>query len=343
MAALAVAATCSAAERPTSMAAGPLHTLTVATNSLAESRLFYETGLGLTVEGPLSASAEASRTQRGLWDVPDDLGWSTYVLRRPGVEAAAQIRLLVLDRASAATRTSWSPATVGPFTIGFPNTRQEALDRELRRLGFGALNALERSPFRADDGREYEILETVHTGPDFVCAVGVARGVGQPSITPVDAQGMGGPGYSMMIVPAVEPMVRFLEEGLGFTVKSQRVWKSTGTRGALNVPDGTEFDFAQLVPAEGSHGFFILIAFRNLAMDAPVVPPRLPHRGLVLYSLPVPLLDAALERVVAAGATAVRGPLHLDAPGIGAHRFATVLAPNGVMFELFERVAAPSR
>jgi len=34
----------------------------------------------------------------------------------------------VLDRPSEPWRGSWEPAVYGPYTIGFPNTVQEALD-----------------------------------------------------------------------------------------------------------------------------------------------------------------------------------------------------------------------
>lgn len=317
-------------------ASGPIHTFTIATQSLEESRLFYGTGLGLRIEGPLAVSDSVRAAQRKLWQIPGEIGWQQYLLYREGVDGAARIRLLVLDRPTPSARPSWSPTVRGPYTIGFPNKRQEQLDSEMRRLGFGALNAMERSPFVSDDGRRYEILETVHTGPDFVAAVGVARGDAEPPITPVDDKGMGGPGYSMMIVDDVDAMVAFMTEVVGYRVKSRRIWKSTGTHGAMNVPDGTEFDFAQLVPPGEPYGFLICIEFRNLPTTQAAVPPRLPARGLVMYSLPVTELDATLERARRAGITEVSGPVELDAPGIGKHRYATLVAPNGAMFELFE-------
>jgi catechol 2,3-dioxygenase-like lactoylglutathione lyase family enzyme len=312
------------------------HTFTVATNSLAESLLFYEQGWGLRVKGPLALSPDTVATQRRLWNLPADLGWATYLLHRDGVDYAAQLRLLVLDRTMPAFRSHWSATTLGPYTLGFPNRRQEAVDRELRELGFGALNALERTGFTAPDGRRYDIVETVHTGPDFVLGVGVARGPGEPGITPLNTDGMGGPGYSMMIVDDVEPMVRFMTEVIGYRVRTRKVWQSTGRKGALNLPDGTEFDFAQLAPHGDWPGFLVFIAFRNLAAAPPVVPPRLPNRGLVLYSIPVTDLDAALGRARGLGLASIIEPLPLTVPGMGGTRYATVLAPNGTMFELFE-------
>ncbi len=322
-----------------SLVAGPPHTFTVATNSLAESRLFYERSWGLRVVGRVALAEPVAHAQHELWGVePRSTRWQTYYLRRDGVDYAAQIRLLVLEQAAPAYRTSWSPTRLGPFTIGFPNGRQELFDRELRSLGFGALNALERTSFTTADGRRYEIIETVHTGPDFIAGVGVARSAGEPGITPLDATGRGGPGYSMMICDDVEPMVRFMTDVLGYRIRTRKVWQSTGSQGALNVPDGTEFDFAQLAPPDSPYGFLVFIAFRNLTTTPPAAPPRLPSRGLVLYSLRVGNLDDRLARARAfpGGALQVRGPVALAVPGMDGARFATVVAPNGVMFELFD-------
>ena len=316
--------------------AGPPHTFTIATNSLAESRLFYETGWGLRVVGPVAIAADVEVAQRKLWSMPPDIHWTTYLLVRDQVDYAVQLRLLVLDRTTPAYRSSWHPTGLGPYTIGFPNRRQEEIDVEMRRLGFGALNALERTDFVTPEGRRYDIVETVHTGPDFIAGVGVARSAAEPGITPLNAAGVGGPGYSMMIVDDVEPMVRFMTEVIGYRVRTRKLWKSTGSKGALNVPDGTEFDFAQLAPPDQPYGFLVFIAYRNLATTPPTAPPRLPSRGLVLYSIHVSDLDAVLSRARAHGVTSIVGPVTARVPGIDGTRFATVVAPNGVMFELFQ-------
>ena len=317
--------------------AGPLEIITITTNSLEENRLFYVEGLDLQMRGPIPVSDEVKAAQRALWQIPHEMDWDLYMLHRGNVEWAAQIRLLVMKQQVPAYRVDWKPTALGPYTIGFPNTRQDALDEHLRKLGFGALNVMERSPFTTDDGREYEILETVHTGPDFVAAVGVARGEGQPPITPVNDEGMGGPGYSMMVVEDVDAMAEFMTSILGYKLKSRRLWKSTGTKGALNVPDGTAFQFAQLVPQEEDYGFLIFIDFENLEVRRPTRSPGLRHRGIGLYSFAVTDLDAIIDRARDAGHPVVHGPIELPSASSGKpHRIATLQAPNGVLFEIRE-------
>lgn len=328
-----------AAAEPAPGRAGPLATLTIATHSLAETRLFYVDGFGLKLEGPLAQDRRTRQALARLWRVPSDTTWSTYVLSREGVPDAARIRLLVLDRASPSVRTSWDPAVLGPYTIGFPNLGQQALDARLRALGFGARNPMERTPYTNPDGRSWEILETVHTGPDFVAAVGIARGEGNPPISPVDANGLGGPAYSMLVVADLERMTGFMRDVLGYEIRIRRVQTSSGTRGAMNTPDGTQFELAQLYPPQGRHGFLIFIQFRNLPVAQPAVPPRLPATGLTLYSFPVDRLEPVLARAAQAGATQISEPRLLDNPPNGRTRHASLIAPNGVMFELFEAVA----
>lgn len=326
---------------PAGESAGPIATLTIATRSLAVNRLFYEAGLGLTHRGPLPLSDSTRAALTRLWHLPASSKWSCHTFSRTGVADAASLRLLVLDGDALCYRSDWEPAVLGPYTIGFPNTDQPALDARLRALGFGARNALERTPFTHPDGRSWEILETVHTAPDFVAVVGIARGAGQVPISPVDASGRGGPAYSMMVVDDLQCMVTFLQTVLGYELRIRRVQTSRGQAGAMRTPDGTTFELAQLSAQRGQHGFIIIIQFLNLAVQKPAAPPRLPSLGLTLYSFPVARLEPVLARAERAGATKICRPVFVDIAPHGATRHATLLAPNGVMLEFFE--APPTR
>jgi hypothetical protein len=50
-------------------------------------------------------------------------------------------------------------------------------------------------------------------------------------------------------------------------------------------------------------------------------------------------LDTTAAKLRAGGVTMVGGPISYDSPDLGPHRAMTVLAPNGVVVELFERAA----
>jgi catechol 2,3-dioxygenase-like lactoylglutathione lyase family enzyme len=316
--------------------AGPLATLTIATNALAPLRLFLETGHGLQCLGPLALDDATRRARAALWRVPEDFGYLEYHFVRAGIDDAACIRVLLLDRPSEAWRGTWEPAVRGPYTIGFPNIAQEALDTRLRLLGFGARNPLERTLFRHPDGRSWEILESLATAPDFIAAVGIARGAGSPPISPVNAQGLGGPAYSMCIVEDTDRMAGFMRDALGFEIRNRRRQASAGRQGAMNTPDGTQFEIAQACPPYGAHGFLILLQFTNLPVAEPPRPPRLPATGLVMYSFPVDDIEAVLRQAATAGAREIHGPILFADPRHGEALHAGFIAPGGIAFELFQ-------
>ena len=71
-----------------------LNVATIITTNLEETKLFYEKGWQLQLDGPLKVDSKTKRVQRGLWGIPNDIGWDTYLLSRPSVPTAIKIRLL---------------------------------------------------------------------------------------------------------------------------------------------------------------------------------------------------------------------------------------------------------
>ena len=324
--------------RPQDGLAGPLHTATVCTASLEESRLFYGKALGMRFSGPIAVPRQDRRLQRALWQIPEGIGWDMYLLRREGVDAAMQVRLLVLDRPGPAVHRSWSAAELGPFSLGFPNVNQTRLDAWVRRHGYGTLNTeIDRGTAHRPDGSGYSIDETIFNGPDFVHAVGIHRGDGMPQLGPTSpVSGMGGPAYSAQIVADSDAWIRFLVDGLGMELRSDRQWKSSGTKGALNLPDGTEFRFS-IVYAHGARsGHILLMDYSNLKTVDMAAAPRPPNRGLCMWSLPVRDMARAMANLARMGVPIVHAPIIYHSPAFGLARVVTVLAPNGFLIELFE-------
>ena len=316
---------------------GPLHTVTVATASLAESLLFYRDGLGMSVMGPVSVDADTRAKQRMLWGVPKDIDWDLYLLSRPGAPGAASIRLLILDTPTPAIHSSWSALQSGPFSMGFPNEDQEALDAKMRQLGFGSLNVIEKYTVPRRDGSVYPIHETIFNGPDFVHAVGIFRGDGMLQLGPVVPDtGLGGPAYSAQVVDDSDAMLAFLTEVLGMELRSDRTWKSAGTEGALNVPDGTVFRFSIVYAMGATSGHLLFVDYENVASLSNGVAPRLPNRGIGMWTFPVSDLEEVLRRAKEAGIELASPPVVADMPTFGKATVATLIAPNGFMIELFE-------
>jgi hypothetical protein len=119
-------------------------------------------------------------------------------------------------------------------------------------------------------------------------------------------------------------------------LRSDRIWKSAGSDGALNVPDGTVFRFS-IVYAKGSRsGHLLFVDYKNRDAIDPGIAPRLPNRGIGMWSFPVTDLNQVLNNARRAGIEITANPTHINSPALGNVKAATMLAPNGFMVELFE-------
>lgn len=314
----------------------PLHTITVGTNDLQQSLLFYVEGLGMKAEGPLTIAPDIVTKQRQLWDIPQHISWQQYRLTRADKPSVSAIRLLVFDQTTPAIHSSWDARELGPFSMGFPNTGQQAQDKHMRKLGFGALNQIEIYQVPRTDGSKYTIYETIFNGPDFVHAVGIERGDGMSPLGEVDANGRGGPAYSAMVVKDSDRFIGFLTEVLGMELRSDRHWKSAGSDGALNVPDGTEFRFSIVYSKGATSGHLLIVDYLNIDAIDNGVAPRLPNRGIGMWTFQVKDLQKVLANASKFGSTIVNTATAITLPAYGKANVATILAPNGYMIEVFE-------
>ena len=316
--------------------AGPLRAATVCTASPGLHRLFFADGLGMEMDGPLHQTDADRAACRARWGIEDGVSWDLYHLARPGVPEAATVRLLALDRATPSVHRSWSPHALGPFSLGFPCDELEALDGHVRRLSFGALNPMSAYRVPRPDGSDYGIQETIFGAPDFVHAVGVSRRDGMPQLGPTDREGRGGPAYTAYVTDDSDALVAFFTGVLGWELRSDREWESTGETGAMQNPEGTVFRFAILYARGARTGHVLVVHFRTLEPAPPAAPPRPPNRGLTMWTFPVHDLDEVRRRAVAAGAPVVWGPGPVADPLWGEGRAMTVLTPDGFTVELYE-------
>jgi len=316
----------------------PLHTATIATVSLQQSLLFYRDGMGLTVEGPIKLSRKTKAKQRQLWQIPADIDWQTYKLYRKGVDKAIQIQLLVLDKATPSIHDSWNSMELGPFSLGFPNADTIALDKKIRKVGFGALNELESYPIPRTDGTTYQIDETIFNAPDFLHGVAITRGGGMAPLGPIDENGLGGPAYSAQVIENSEQHLKFYTDVLGLEIRSDREFKSAGDKGAMNLPNGTVFRFAIVYSKGATTGHMLFVDFRNVAPIRPKNKPSLPNLGLGMWTYPVTDINKVLKNAKAYGSEIVSDVLEIDSPMFGKAQVATLRAPNGFLIEVFEAI-----
>lgn len=322
---------------PSTALTTPLKVITVSTNSLTESLLFYRDAMGLSVEGPLPVSDKQSAQLREVWGIDEALNWQTYRFYRPNTNNVTDLQLLVFDEKQQAIHKSWSAQELGTFSMGFPNDGQLAQDQRVRKLGFGALNKIEVYQVPRTDGSRYSIEETIFNGPDFVHAVGIHRADGMSQLGELDGNGLGGPAYSALVVEDAQKMIDFFESVLGWELRSDRQWKSAGTKGALNIPDGTEFRFAIMYSQGAATGHILLVEYLNIESIDTGVPPRLPNRGIGMWTIETKDIDLVLKNARDFGAHSVAPATRIDSPIHGTATVATLLAPNGLLIELVQR------
>ena len=312
-----------------------LNVATIITTNLEETKLFYEKGWQLQLDGPLKVDSKTKRVQRRLWGIPNDIGWDTYLLSRPSVPTAIKIRLLVLDAPTPHIHSSWDASEVGPFSLGFPNTKHLEIDAKLRKLGFGATSG-EASQYEIQnpDGGSYLVQETIFLGPDFVKAVGIHRGGGKSQLSPVDpASGYGGPGYSAQILEEAQPVLDFYTKVLDMEIRSDREWT---TSGVLGVPAGTRYRFSLVYSKGSTEGHLLFVDPLNHETYASPVSPRPPYRGLAMWSFATKNIKEVIKRARQHNFKIHSGPIRYNEPIIGSHTSMTLIAPNNYMVEVYQ-------
>lgn len=312
--------------------------ITLSTNHLDSVRLFYVQGMGMTLEGPLKVGRTTRKAQRRLWGISDTLSWQQYRLYRPEVEGEIEIRLLVFDKPLPAIHASYDPLELGPLSIGFPNLDQAKLDGRIRRLGFGALAPLESSKIARPDGQLYTIYETIFNAPDFTHAVGITRGDGMRQMAPVDSTtGHGGPGYSAQVVHRSDEVLAFYTGVLGLELRSDRQWRSSA-HSALGIPEGIPFRFSIVYPQGARTGQLLFLDFDDGFEKPAARPPRVPYRGIGMWTFETRDLAEIERRARAAGTPVLHPRIRLQHPIWGEIDALTLLSPTGFPVEVFQRI-----
>ena len=310
-----------------------LYGTTICTVSLEETRLFYEKGFGLSVIGPIKQDQKTKVLERKMYDIPADIDWELYLMQRPNTPSL-KVRLMVLNKPTPTIHKSWNTLELGILSMGFPNTIQPKVDSTMRKIGFGAWAAMNTYPVEALDKSKYTVYETIFNGPDFVKGVGITRGDGMAQLSPIDSTtGYGGPAYSAQIVDNSDAMIDFYAKTLGYEVRSDRIWE---TSGALGVPAGTKYRFMTLYAKGSRWGHLLFVEFLNQKAYDVGVPKKIPNRGLGCWTFPCKDLNKVYTDSKAKGFKILQPPTEIDSPYYGKRKAMTMMAPNGFLVEIFQ-------
>lgn len=316
---------------------GYLHTATICTNNIEGVKSFYVDGMGMTLDGPIDLTDDQKDTQRQIWDIPSGTTYDYYHLHRKEVPTLIQLRLLVFENEHPNIHQSYNSLELGPFSLGFPNANQVALDSKLKGLGIQSMAPMQEGTIPRPDGTEYRYWETIYKGPDYVHCVGIERGDGVPQLAPYDpVTKLGGPGYSAQVVENSDHFLSFLIEVLDLELRADRTWEAS-PGSALGIEEGVPFRFA-LVYAKGStQNHFLFLDFRESETIDTGVPPRIPNNGLGAWTLETKDIDQVKANAEKFGTTIISGPQEYTSPIFGKVSIMTMLAPNGFIIEVFQK------
>lgn len=310
--------------------AGPLSGAIVVSRDLDGIRRAYVDGVGLRMRGPFPQPAAQSRLQRKLWGWPDDLPYELYTLERVNLPDAIKVLVIVPARDTPVMRKTWDREEAGPYALGFPLLDVDTVDRRMIGLGLRrTLPAVNHYELQLRDGTPYPITEASYEIPDATRLVLLSRGGGLPQNGSVDAtNGLGGPAYSSLIVEDAAAMEDFFCNVLDFERRTSRDWTIFAPR----------FRYVTLHARGARTGNLGLVEYApSDRKPGTGIAPRPPNRGIATWSFPVRSLATVLARADKRGVTIQSTPVVIDDPRFGRVRIASVLAPNGLLVEVYER------
>lgn len=316
----------------------PLHIVTICTANLDSVKLFYVKGMGMTLVGPMEHTKKEKQQQMQIWDLPSSLEYKLYYLFRPTVPENIKIRVLVLSNKYPLIHKTYNSREMGPFTLGFPNADEERLDSMIHELGFSSMAPLQAAMLTKQDGSKYKYLETIYKAPDFIHIVGIERGNGMPQLSAYDSVTLkGGPGYAAQIVTGIsEQVIKFYTEVLGMEIRKDTEWK-TGEGSALGMEPNIPFRFTIVYAKGAKSGHLLFLDFKDNKRISSNAAPRLPNRGIGMYSFETKDILSVYNKAKDFGAKIIVKPTDYKDPWNGNCRIMTLSAPNGLMIEVLQK------
>lgn len=317
---------------------GPLEIITLCTNQPDSLTDFFEKGWGLRKQGPFAMNVNEKRQLAKQWHLPRNANFQLMYFDRPAAPGTILLRVLIFEEKQPLSRISYGSRENGPFTIGFPNAKQEQVHEKMLSLGYSTLAPMQAAFLSKPDGTKYRYLETIYMGPEWLHAVGIERGNGMPQLSNVDSvTGLGGPGYSAMNVTGMSDlMIAFLTNVLGYELRRDQVW-TTSNGSAMGLPAGLPFRFVIAYAKGATSGHFLLLDFLQQPPVASHKPAHLPYRGIGMYSVATDNMEEVLTRAIQSGIRVLSPPKWCRESIRGSHKSMLLVAPNQVYIEVIER------
>ncbi|MCU0760762.1 MAG: VOC family protein [Steroidobacteraceae bacterium] len=313
---------------------GPLELVTLMANELEPAVRFLTQAMRLRIAGDveLHGADAGAAARRELWGLPAAARWRELTFEAASEPPGVRVRVIAMP-GGAPIRPGMESRLTGGLSIGFPAADLALTLSRVTALGYESTAGIVPLTITRPDGSSYVSGEILFRGPEQSYMLVVGRPAGMAPVGPIDAAtGMGGAAYSAIVVPDATREIAFYRDVLGWEARQDIVLTTSGPAGGLGLDPGTQFRFVQLFAPGAASGYVCLLDMMAAGRANPVAP-RLPNRGLVMWSFGTQSFDRVLARARAAASDS-SAPRLADLAG---RRTLTMLTPAGVMIEITDR------
>jgi len=309
--------------------------VTLVTNDAAVTVQFLTQVMRMQLERERVPSPAEARQCRDLWGLAADVHWREWHLVATVSESEVYVRVLEMPGGQL-IRPAMESRLAGGLSIGFPVASLERTLERVSRLGVESTAGIVPLTITRPDGTTYVSGEIMFRGPEAIYMLVVGRPADMTPVGPIDpVTGIGGPAYSAMVVPDGIREIEFYREVLGWEARQNIVLTTSGPAGGLGLDPGTQFRFVQLFAPGATSAYVVLLDMMAVARRNPVAP-RMPNRGLVMWTFGSHKFDEVERRGRAAAAdSALCSNLRVGVAE-GA-RALTIHSPAGLMIEIREQ------
>jgi catechol 2,3-dioxygenase-like lactoylglutathione lyase family enzyme len=306
---------------------GPLACVTLLTDDAASTTRYLEQAMRMRLLRDDSPPAVEAQISRNLWHLPATARWRELWFAATSGGGEVTVRAIVMP-GGRLIRPNMESRLNGGLSIGFPVRSLEQTLARVTALGVESTAGIVPLTITRPDGSSYVSGEILFRGPEQIYLLVVGRPADMAPVGPIAADSdIGGPAYSAIVVPDATREIAFYRHVLGWEVRQDIVLTTSGPAGGLGLEAGTRFRFVQLFAPGATSAYICLLDMLEASRRNPVEP-RLPNRGLVLWSFTTHAFDEVCRRSTDAS------PRVAGEPG---RRRLTVLAPSGTMLEICEQ------
>ena len=290
----------------------------------------------MQIEGPFEFSEKEKQKQKDFWKIPHEVDYDFYHLYRASVPSLIHLRILHLKTPTPHVHGSYNAYELGSFSLGFPTSDAFGLHDRLAAFGIQSMAPTQVDDIVRADGVPGQYIETIYQGPDFLHIVGIER-VGISQLAPCDpVNGIGGPGYSALVVKDAESEIDFFINILGHFTLIDAEWK-TAEGSALGTGPDVPYRFTSIYPQNQDQNYVIILQFldgNEIETSAQCIPP---NQGLIMYSFQTSDLNEIVKRCQRNEVSILSKPKHFCDPILGSGTKCLIATPSGFFVEIFQQ------